>query len=167
MSARTTTKRRLMALLSAPLVMAGMVVAPASTAQAHDTISTTETWRDTSDCWCHLPDEYDGTVFQHDAGGEAYKGRIYANEELVGKIEFHPYDEKVWMYDTEVNGDGFYVQVSWTEPDGRWRRALDSPNSGHGVTDLDIAEGTTVRIQVWDDGFYFDDSQILDAYATA
>lgn len=166
MSARTTTKRRLMALLSAPLVMAGMVVAPASTAQAHDNVWVDEHSRDTENCGCYLPDEYDGTFFDYDDGGTAYKGEIYSGQDMVGKVEFHPYGDKLWVYDTRANGDGLYFAMSWWE-DGRTRQVYSETPSGSHVKDLDIPEGKIVYIHVWDDGFFDDDSEIVDAIGVA
>lgn len=166
MSARTTTKRRLMAALSAPLVMAGLVMAPATTAQAHDNISVEDAWRDTSKCWCYLPDSYDGTYFQHDSGGVAYKGEIYSGQEMVGKVEFHPHDDTVWLYDTKANGDALYLAAEWME-DGSRKTAHMKSKSGAYVNDLDIPEGTTVTIRVWDDGYWSNASEILMENAVA
>lgn len=155
MSARThKIGRTALAAVAAPLALGAVVVAPASTAQAHDDVTTTQEWRDTSDCWCELYDEWDGTFFQHDAGGEAQKTRIYSGGQLVGKVEFHPYDEKVWVYDTVANGDALYVKVFWEDKYEDKVAYLKVPSgSRHSVSDLSIPEGTQVNIRIYDDGW--------------
>lgn len=164
MSARTTTTRRVLAALGAPLVMAGLVLAPASTAQAHDNTWVDEHTRDTDKCPCFLSDSYDGTYFKHDADGLAYKGEIYSGQELVGKVEFHPYGEKLWTYDTKANGDGLYFAISWWE-NGKTHTSYVETPSGASSSDLDLPEGKIVTIQVWDDGFWSEDSELLNATA--
>lgn len=32
---------------------------------------------------------------------------------MVGKVEFHPKDELVWVYDTKANNDALYVTVTY------------------------------------------------------
>ena len=166
MTARTTTTRRVLAALGAPLVMAGLVLAPATTAQAHDNTWVDEHTRLTEDCPCNLSDSYDGTYFAHDPGGLAYKGEIYSGDTLVGKVEFHPHGEQFWTYDTRANADGFYFAASWWE-DGKRRNAYIETPSGAQSSDLDIPEGTMVTIQVWDDGWWDDDSELLHETAIA
>ncbi|MFB6550429.1 hypothetical protein [Streptomyces sp. NPDC056405] len=33
---------------------------------------------------------------------------------FIGKVEFHPDDEKLWVYDTRNDGDTFYVAVGYS-----------------------------------------------------
>ncbi|WP_154402198.1 hypothetical protein [Ornithinimicrobium cavernae] len=156
MTTRRSRIRRLTgAALAVPLMAGAAVVAPAPMAQAHDNRSSVLEWRDTSECPCYLWDEYDGTYFQRDVGGEAFRGRIYSGGELVGKVEFHPYGEKLWVYDTKANGDALYVTVTWGEHE---EYGIKVPSGGGTVRDLgNIPEGEPVRIKVWDDGFYEDE----------
>ncbi|USQ79954.1 hypothetical protein NF556_20600 [Ornithinimicrobium faecis] len=157
MSARTRKiSRTALAAVAAPLALGAAVIGPASTAQAHDGAWSSSEWRDTSSCWCELPDEWDGTYFQKDKGGEAAKMRFYtAGDQLAGKVEFHPQGEKVYVYDTLANSDAWYVQVSWTDDNGRSKYAYIDPPSGGNYTyeDLSIPDGHTVTIKIFDDGW--------------
>ena len=148
--------RTALAALAAPLALGGAVIAPATTAQAHNGAYSVEEYRNTSDCWCELPDEWDGTYFQKDAGGEAAKMRMYtADDRLAGKVEFHPYGEQVYVYDTLANADAWYVQLSWTDQNGRDKYTYIDPPSGGNYTyeNLSIPDGTTVTIKIFDDGW--------------
>lgn len=128
----------------------------ASTAQSHDDAWSSTEWRYTSQCWCELPDEWDGTYFQKDVGGEAAKMRMYTkSDKLAGKVEFHPYGEQVYVYDTLANGDAWYVQLTWTDKNGDSKSAYIDPPSGGDYTyaNLSIPDGTSVQIKVFDDGW--------------
>lgn len=150
MTARSTTfRRRVGVALAAPFALGAAVLAPAPAAQAHEDIVVKSEWRWTSDCPCYLDDDHDGTYFEKDIGGRAYKGQIFSKGELVGKVEFHPQGEKLWLYDTKANGDALYVKIAWPG-----RGHYYKVPSGHMVRDLDIPEGTHVTITVWDDGFH-------------
>lgn len=168
MSTRTRTIRRAaLAALVAPLAL-GAAIAPATTAQAHDGAYSVSEYRYTSDCWCELYDEWDGTFFQHDPGGEAAKMRMYtADDQLAGKVEFHPYGEQVYVYDTLANSDAWYVSVAWTGSDGKQKAAYIDPPSGGSYTyeNLSIPDGNTVTIRVYDDGRR--DGHFRTFYATA
>lgn len=144
-------RRRTAAGLLAPLALAAALVAPVPAAQAHSNVTVKSEWRYTADCPCYLGDDHDGTYFEKDIGGQAYKGQIFSGGELVGKVEFHPRGEKLWLYDTKANGDALYVRVAW-----HGHTEFHKIPSGHKVVDLDIAEGTPVDITVWDDGFFED-----------
>ena len=157
MSTRTRTiGRTALAAVAAPLALGAAVIGPATTAQAHDGAWSDSEWRNTSNCWCELPDEWDGTYFQKDKGGEAAKMRMYtANDELAGKVEFHPYGEQVYVYDTLANSDAWYVQVSWVDKHGRDKYTYIDPPSGGNYTyeNLSIPDGHTVTIKIFDDGW--------------
>ena len=157
MSTRTRTiGRTALAAVAAPLALGAAVIGPATTAQAHDGVWTDNEWRNTSNCWCELPDEWDGTYFQKDKGGEAVKTRMYnGNDQLAGKVEFHPYGEQVYVYDTLANSDAWYVQVSWVDENGRDKYTYIDPPSGGNYTyeNLSIPDGHTVTIKIFDDGW--------------
>ncbi|WP_109472830.1 hypothetical protein [Ornithinimicrobium cavernae] len=157
MTVRTHRLRRAaLAAVAAPVALGAAVVAPATMAQAHDGAWSSTEWRYTSGCWCELPDEWDGTYFQHDKGGQAAKMRMYtADDRLAGKVEFHPYGEQVYVYDTLANSDAWYVQLTWVDQYGREKAAYIDPPRGRSYTyaDLSIPEGREVEIKVFDDGW--------------
>ena len=148
MTSRSARLRKaVLAAMTAPVALGAAVVVPAQSAEAHSHVSTTSEWRQTSDCPCWLGDEYDGTYFKHDAGGEAVKVRIYSGESLVGKMEFHPYGEKFWVYDTKANGDAIYYRIKW----GDEAHNVIVP-SGKRVASFDynIPDGSKVKISAYD-----------------
>lgn len=150
-----TLRRSALAAVTAPLALAA-AVAPATTAMAHEDAWSSAEYRQTSDCWCELPDEWDGTYFQKDVGGEAAKMRMYTKDDkLAGKVEFHPYGEQVYVYDTLANSDAWYVTLSWYDKNGKKRYASIDPPAGGEYTyrDLNIPDGKTVTIKIYDDGW--------------
>lgn len=62
---------------------------------------------------CFLNDSVDDTFFEKDAGGVAVKFELRDGAGLVSKVEFHPYGEKLWVYDTRNDGDTVYAQTQW------------------------------------------------------
>ena len=144
---RSKLGRTAIAVLAAPAAVgATLAVTPAS-AQAHGSISNTHEWRQTSECPCHLNDEYDGTQFLHDSGGRAAKTRFYEGSEMVGKMEFHPYDEQFWYYDTAPNHDALWFEISWS---GHSKVYGVPSGSRYAMDDLNIPEGTKVTIRAYD-----------------
>ena len=114
---------------------------------------------DTDACPCsggNLTDPFDNTYFANDAGGLAVKMELIGSGDFVGKVEFHPYDEKLWVYDTANDGDTYYVQVGYSSGGTYHRVGTFSPPGttavlDYEVDDLDIPEGASVDISVYDD----------------
>jgi hypothetical protein len=102
---------------------------------------------------CVLRDDGDDTMFLHDDGGVALKVELYVGGDLVGKIEFHPYGEVFWFYDTASDGETFYVDVCWESgttcvPDLNDEQARNNPpNTKNRV----YPEGARVVVNVYDD----------------
>mgnify|MGYP001294429283 CR=1 FL=1 len=98
---------------------------------------------------CRLNDSWDGTFFRKDPNGVAVKIEVYNKGVLVGKAEFHPYDEKLWVYDTRDDSDTLYaiLHVTWGPSYGPYR----GPVNGYTVKDLDIADNLQVVLVVNDD----------------
>ncbi|WP_369030259.1 MULTISPECIES: hypothetical protein [Streptomyces] len=132
----------------------GTAVAPA---QAYSPLPThTINYRDTDNCPCSISDPFDGTYFEKDAGGYAAKVNLYYGGSYIAKVEFHPYAEKLWVYDTKNDGDGIYAEAWWFDGSGAYHSTgLVQPTGtssviDYKIVDLGIAEGTYVYIDVYD-----------------
>lgn len=137
----------------------GVAASPASAYSPNPTAVTAT--RDTDLCPCVIKDTADGTVFKYDAGGQAVKVSLFHNGSMVGKVEFHPYGEYLWIYDTKADGDAIYVTLTAEYsviglPDTRFPSsgAYKSPPAGddygYRVENLSIQEGIPVTIRVYD-----------------
>ncbi|MCW6003419.1 hypothetical protein K1W54_02310 [Micromonospora sp. CPCC 205371] len=110
------------------------------------------------DAACFLDDEIDYTLFQYDADAVAVKIEMHVGGSMVGKVEFHPYDEVFWIYDTRDDGDAIYVTVCRiTNPDNPLCQAEEGPWTAGGddavdvsIIDRDYPDGQAIRISVWD-----------------
>ncbi|GAA1140763.1 hypothetical protein GCM10009583_08480 [Ornithinicoccus hortensis] len=142
-------RRRTVRALAATMALGAALAGSAPAAQAHSNVWADYDTRKTSSCPCTLWDEYDGTYFQHDQGGKAARGRIYSGNELVGKMEFHPRGEEIWVYDTKANGDAIYWQI---ELDG-YRGPIFRLDSGqrYGVYGGLVAENLPIKVYAYDD----------------
>jgi hypothetical protein len=100
---------------------------------------------------CELDDEVDGTFFEKDAGGIALKVVLSDSNGMVAKVEFHPYGEKLWVYDTRNDGDGIYVQLYG--PNGHFTYGVTGTSDpiDYNVYDLNYPEGTLLYFDVTDD----------------
>ncbi|MFV0133094.1 hypothetical protein ACLGIH_07615 [Streptomyces sp. HMX87] len=156
---RTITGRGLTGALTGALLTAGALFATAAPAQAYDPDPSVATYyRDTDTCPCSggsLTDPFDGTYFAHDAGGTAVKMELTHGGWFVGKVEFHPYDEKLWVYDTRNDGDTVYVAVGYSSGGsyhdlGTFSAPGTSETVDLTVRDFDIPEGAYVDITVYD-----------------
>ncbi|GGS11418.1 hypothetical protein GCM10010221_04590 [Streptomyces parvus] len=106
-------------------------------------------------CPCRYNDMIDGTYFHKDVGGTGFKV-IHGNasRHAVAKVEFHPYDEILYVYDVKNDGDTLYYKVSYEGDGGKW--GLYAAPSTSNVIDirkvnLDIPEGRRVTVTVYDD----------------
>src|SRR5690606_40320781 len=71
---------------------------------------------------CALPIyAIDGTYFEKDDGGIGAKV-VFGNASgyPLAKVEFHPYGEKLMMYDVVNDGDGLYYKVSYEGDGGKY-----------------------------------------------
>ncbi|MGH3358136.1 MAG: hypothetical protein ACRDO7_05000 [Nocardioidaceae bacterium] len=118
----------------------------------------------TSECpssGCFYNDPYDDTYFKRDVGGRAVKLELIGSSRYLGKVEFHPYDEQLWIYDTRNDSDTFHVFIQVTydghetfyngyKPPGT-SRVVDKK-----VVDLSLREYSRVSISVYDNESYTD-----------
>lgn len=135
--------------MAASIALGVALAGSASTAQAHSNVWSDNDTRKTASCPCTLWDEYDGTYFQHDQGGKAARARIYSGNELVGKMEFHPRGEEIWVYDTKANGDAIYWQIELNGHRGPIFR-LDS-GKRYGVYGGNVRENLPIKVYAYDD----------------
>lgn len=117
--------------------------------------------------YCYGYDLVDGTWWQPDSGGIGAKWVIHNNgpADWVGKIEWHPYGEHLWIYDLKNDGDSFYVTLS--VPEANYSRTFQPPGTSDPVDighwNLDFAEGLDVYFLVYDDAARTD--SILSGWA--
>ncbi|MQY14424.1 hypothetical protein SRB5_45910 [Streptomyces sp. RB5] len=151
-------RHRTAGLLAGTALVTGALLAAAGPAGAYSPNPTGRVqYRDTDTCPCSLSDPFDGTYFEQDAGGSAVKIELIDSAgRYLGKVEFHPYDEKLWVYDTLNDGDGFSTNITYwsggTAHDlGTYSPAGTDAVMDYTVKDFDIPEGASVDIQVYDD----------------
>jgi hypothetical protein len=96
---------------------------------------------------CELDDSWDGTFFVKDAGGEAIKLELRDGNGLVAKVEWHPYGEYLWVYDTRGDGDTVYVDFYCSSGHSGIFQAQNPPL----VRNFDIPEGALCTFDVYDD----------------
>ncbi|MBT2421148.1 hypothetical protein J7F01_11430 [Streptomyces sp. ISL-22] len=152
--------RRFLGLLLGAVLAVGALFGTAAPAQAYSpNPGLSKYYYDTDSCPCsggNLTDPFDGTYFSYDAGGLAVKMEMSDAGWFIGKVEFHPYDEKLWVYDTKNDGDTFVVSVSYTSGGsyhyvGTFQAPGTSQTVDVTVANLDIPEGAYVDISVYDD----------------
>ncbi|THV41339.1 hypothetical protein [Glycomyces buryatensis] len=91
---------------------------------------------------CTISDSWDGTVFQKDSGGVGVKIAAYKNGVLAAKVEFHPYDEHLYVYDTLADGLGIKARVSgYDDP-------FPARSQGYNLYDLDIRDGRNLVVSL-------------------
>lgn len=148
---------RLRNLLGAAVSGLVLLVPFAAAAQAYSPDPTSRTqFFDTSECPCWEYDPADDTYFAHDSGGEAVKIELWDDGDMVGKVEFHPYGEKLWVYDTKNDGDSIYVDMYFRQGGRNYVARVQPPQTGnrldYAVWDqMNISDGNSVSVWVYDD----------------
>lgn len=155
---RATMRTRAMAILL------GIAVAftgfSATTASAYDNSDLSiSSWNyNTSDCPCSNSSGLDYTSFREDPGGNALKLVVENNGTAVAQVEFHPYDEVVYVYDGKNDGDTIYVRVQWWEGLKKeatyWAPGTSAELDVNRIEmgkDNDLDEGETVYFRLYDD----------------
>lgn len=140
------------------LATGALLAATALPAQAYDPNPTAKKIEQPTDnCPCSFSDPFDGTRFAQEDGGVAVKIELRdSSGSYVGKTEFHPYGDKLWVYDTKNDGDSIYTNVWWFDSSGHLQDYLYTAPGTDAVLDyrvvsLDIPEGTTVYLDIYDD----------------
>jgi hypothetical protein len=151
-------------------VVAGGLLMSIAPAQAYGDVTIRYTLVDTGTCaydgdlavtatstGCRMDDPIDGTFFLRDAGGTALKAQIYSAGRLVAKVEFHPYDEVLWVYDTMNDSDTVFVRLcirigeNCVSPRGPYSAPSTDNRVDRAVVDLSMSEGDRVRFELHDD----------------
>ncbi|MGY0067033.1 hypothetical protein ACWZEH_09400 [Streptomyces sp. QTS137] len=153
-------RNRAAALTSGTTLAAGVLLATVATApaQAYSPNPTTYvTTRATDNCPCTHGDLIDGTYFQKDVGGKGVKilATVGQPSNIVGKVEFHPLGEKLWIYDTKNDGDALYAVVEYvvngsTVTKGPYKAPGTTKAIDVRTVDLDIAENKGVTVRLYD-----------------
>jgi hypothetical protein len=110
----------------------------------------------TSFCPCSNSDNFGGTIFAKQSGGIAVKFQLwdYNTGSYIGKTEFHPYGDKIKVFDTKDDGDSIYTSVEWWDSGVLHSRTYLPPGTSAVVDStsesLGIPEGTRVDIYLWD-----------------
>jgi hypothetical protein len=150
---------RFTGLLTAMAAAGALLAGATAPAQAYSPNPTMHTYYyDTDNCPCsggNLTDPFDNTYFAYDAGALAVKMELLSGGAFVGKVEFHPNDEKLWVYDTRNDGDSFYVTIGYSSGGSYHSLGTVTPPGTDKVVDLtvkdyDIPEGAFVDISVYD-----------------
>ena len=158
MQKRTTIAHRIAALAAGATVVAGSLLSMATPAHAYITKPNVNViTKSTTNCWpCTYKDKIDNTYFQHDPGGRAVKMELKSasGNAYLGKVEFHPLDELLYVYDTKNDNDAFYGTLQWYAS-GRWQtRYFNAPATAKTVDmrkyNFSIPEGKEVDITLWD-----------------
>lgn len=106
---------------------------------------------------CVVDDEADGTYFDDDAGGLAYKIEVMdSRNDMVAKAEFHPQGEHLYLYDTKNDGDTVYFQV-YNATTG-WKRLYSVEGTSNRIDlrheNLSFDEGDKIEISTYDNAAY-------------
>lgn len=96
--------------------------------------------------------------FQPDVNSRAVAVRIWSGSQLVGFVEFHPYDEILYVVDTENDGDAIYVELLVNAEDPHEAELLGpfTPVGTSEVVDVgrfnrNFPDGQSVQISIYDD----------------
>lgn len=167
--------------LAAGVGMLGLaLLGTATPAHAYGTLDVKFARVDTGDCsldggtlpvvnelpgGCRLNDAVDDTYFQRDHYGIGVKVELRDSGSLVSKVEFHPYDKKLWIYDTKNDGDTVYVQLH-TESMG-WSAIYYAVGSNdvidkHVIPFPNIKEDEKVTVRIMDES---DGSRYITSFA--
>lgn len=163
-------RRLVRALAVTSITVLGSLVLTAGPAHAYGTLTVRWALVDTDDCArlagnltviaetdrCRLDDSADGTFFTKDPNSVAIKIELHDGSGMVAKEEFHPYGEKLWVYDTRNDSDEVHTWL-WSNqwygpysPDGT-SNALD-----YKVIDLNLTDGQPVELHIYDDSLATD-----------
>lgn len=171
----TTITRKLAGLAAGTALVGGSMFGAATPAQAYSPNPDFEVHtKKTGNCpdakGCHIDDEIDGTNFKKDEGGKGVKIDLTSDGEYLGKVEFHPRGENLYVYDNARDNDTVYVTVVHYDNDGHPR--FKGPFKGAAKmddvhTNLSYDEGEKVEIKVWDSKKDYGTDLIAEATAVA
>lgn len=148
-------RRKVTGLVAGAGLVAGSLLALGAPAQAYSPDpSITAHTRATGSCPCSISDVIDGTYFAKDPGGAALKLDMRAKGRYIGKLEFHPLGEKLWLYDNWADGDTVYYRVRYKLPGHpEFVSSVYGGVSGgsHKTWTWSLPEGQGLQIVLYDD----------------
>jgi len=100
---------------------------------------------------CFHDDIWDYTRWSEDSGGKGVKIELWLSGNMIGKVEWHPYGEHLWIYDTRNDGDTFYVELTSPclingGPDGTY----NAPANDYVDKNMDLGEGCSLTLNLYD-----------------
>ncbi|SDS52504.1 hypothetical protein [Microlunatus soli] len=154
MSHRNQLKSRIVGGLAAAIVAASAAVGVATPAHAYSPNPSPKPGptRVSTDQSRTLTDPVDNTYFHKDPGGYGAKIELRTKSgHYIGKVEFHPYGEKAYVYDTSNDSDSFYVILRSPGANPEDCNPPKTPKTVDlKVCDLSYKEGKPVYITVYD-----------------
>jgi hypothetical protein len=100
---------------------------------------------------CFHDDLWDYTRWSDDVGGKGVKIELWLSGNMIGKVEWHPYGEHLWVYDTRNDSDTFYVEItSGCLIDGGPIGPYNAPANDYVDIDLDLGEGCSLTLNLYD-----------------
>lgn len=108
---------------------------------------------------CRDYDVVDYTHFVYDPSAIGLKVELRDSNGMVAKVEFHPYGEVFWIYDTRDDGDTIYITVcriidpdnpACVAPEGPWGPPGTNAEVDIRKENRDYPEGQTVVVSIWD-----------------
>lgn len=97
----------------------------------------------------------DYTLLKWDDGGTGLKVELhYPGRGQVAKVEFHPYDEILFIYDQYSDSDGIYVTLCTPDPNTPDCYTARGPYASSNLVnlriDMALPDGNSYILRIWD-----------------
>ncbi len=124
--------------------------------------------KSTGGCYHNDTGTSDDTLLRWDEGSIGLKVELhYPGRGQVAKVEFHPLDEFLVLYDQYSDSDGIYVTLCRPDPYTPDCFTVRGPYASSGLVKreidmADLPDGTTYVLRIWDDSGPAD---LIDSYS--